>query len=254
VVKALQDDQFIPVISPIGFGENNESYNINADVVAGKLAEVLKAEKLMMLTNTPGVLDKNGELLTEPERARDRRAVRRRHHQRRHAAQDRRRARRRQERRQRGAHHRRPRAARDAAGDPDRPGLRHHDPLALKGRAPADAPARNARSRRSSDGGRVWLFDLDNTLHDASHSAMPHMTRRWASSSCGSWARRRLRRAAPPLLAALRRHAAGPGAPPRRAPAHFLHDTHLLPGLEGRVRGHAHDLARCAGCRDASTS
>ena len=54
VVKALQDDQFIPVISPIGFGEDNESYNINADVVAGKLAEVLKAEKLMLLTNTPG--------------------------------------------------------------------------------------------------------------------------------------------------------------------------------------------------------
>ena len=65
VVKALQDDQFIPVISPIGFGEANESYNINADVVAGKLAEVLKAEKLVLLTNTPGVLDKQGKLLTD---------------------------------------------------------------------------------------------------------------------------------------------------------------------------------------------
>ena len=65
VVKALQDDQFIPVISPIGFGEHNESYNINADVVAGKLATVLKAEKLVLLTNTPGVLDKNGKLLTD---------------------------------------------------------------------------------------------------------------------------------------------------------------------------------------------
>jgi acetylglutamate kinase len=65
VVKALQDDQFIPVISPLGFGEQNESYNINADVVAGKLAAVLKAEKLMLLTNTPGVLDKSGNLLTE---------------------------------------------------------------------------------------------------------------------------------------------------------------------------------------------
>jgi acetylglutamate kinase len=64
VVKALQDDAFIPVISPIGFGEENESYNINADVVAGKLATVLKAEKLMLLTNTPGVLDKSGTLLT----------------------------------------------------------------------------------------------------------------------------------------------------------------------------------------------
>lgn len=64
VVKALQDDQFIPVISPLGFGANNENYNINADVVAGKLAEVLKAEKLVMLTNIPGVLDKEGRLLT----------------------------------------------------------------------------------------------------------------------------------------------------------------------------------------------
>jgi len=65
VVKALQDDQFIPVVSPIGFGERNESYNINADVVAAKLATVLRAEKLLMLTNIKGVLDKNGELLTE---------------------------------------------------------------------------------------------------------------------------------------------------------------------------------------------
>ncbi|MBF5004005.1 acetylglutamate kinase [Diaphorobacter caeni] len=65
VVKALQDDAFIPVISPIGFGEENESYNINADVVASKLASVLQAEKLVLLTNIPGVLDKQGKLLTE---------------------------------------------------------------------------------------------------------------------------------------------------------------------------------------------
>ncbi|HLO94622.1 MAG TPA: acetylglutamate kinase [Burkholderiaceae bacterium] len=65
VVKALQDDQFIPVVSPIGFGENNESYNINADVVAAKLATVLQAEKLLMLTNIRGVLDKEGQLMTE---------------------------------------------------------------------------------------------------------------------------------------------------------------------------------------------
>lgn len=65
VVKALQDDAFIPVISPIGFGEHNESYNINADVVAAKLATVLQAEKLLMLTNIPGVLDKQGQLLPE---------------------------------------------------------------------------------------------------------------------------------------------------------------------------------------------
>jgi acetylglutamate kinase len=65
VVKALQDDAFIPVVSPIGFGANNESYNINADVVAAKLATVLQAEKLMMLTNISGVLNKEGKLLTE---------------------------------------------------------------------------------------------------------------------------------------------------------------------------------------------
>ena len=65
VVRALQDDEFIPVISPIGFGEDNESYNINADVVAAKLATILQAEKLMMLTNITGVLNKAGELLTE---------------------------------------------------------------------------------------------------------------------------------------------------------------------------------------------
>jgi len=65
VVKALQDDQFIPVISPIGVGEDDGmAYNINADVVAGKIAEVLGAEKLVMMTNTPGVLDKEGKLLT----------------------------------------------------------------------------------------------------------------------------------------------------------------------------------------------
>jgi len=65
VVKALQDDRFIPVVSPIGFGEHNESYNINADLVASKLAAVLGAEKLVLLTNIPGVLGKDGKLLTE---------------------------------------------------------------------------------------------------------------------------------------------------------------------------------------------
>jgi acetylglutamate kinase len=65
VVIALQEDAFIPVVSPLGFGEDNESYNINADVVASKLATVLAAEKLLMLTNTAGVLDKAGRLLTD---------------------------------------------------------------------------------------------------------------------------------------------------------------------------------------------
>ena len=55
---------FIPVIAPIGVGAEGETYNINADVVAGKVAETLKAEKLVLLTNTAGVLDKNGGLIT----------------------------------------------------------------------------------------------------------------------------------------------------------------------------------------------
>ena len=65
VVLALQKDGFIPVISPLGFGDNHESYNINADLVAAKLACALNAEKLLLLTNTPGVLDRHGNLLTD---------------------------------------------------------------------------------------------------------------------------------------------------------------------------------------------
>jgi acetylglutamate kinase len=64
LVQTLTSAGFIPVIAPIGMGSAGETYNINADVVAGKIAEVLKAEKLVLLTNTPGVLDKEGRLLT----------------------------------------------------------------------------------------------------------------------------------------------------------------------------------------------
>ena len=64
LISHLEAGAFIPVIAPIGVGENGETYNINADVVAGKIAEVLKAEKLVLLTNTPGVLDQKGNLIT----------------------------------------------------------------------------------------------------------------------------------------------------------------------------------------------
>lgn len=64
VVDMLIKGDFIPVIAPIGVGEDGQSYNINADLVAGKIAEVLKAEKLLMLTNIKGILDKKGEVLT----------------------------------------------------------------------------------------------------------------------------------------------------------------------------------------------
>ena len=64
VLTMCQDSNFIPVIAPIGVGEDGSSYNINADLVAGKLAEVLQAEKLMLLTNVDGLMDKSGKLLT----------------------------------------------------------------------------------------------------------------------------------------------------------------------------------------------
>jgi len=64
IVHRLHTHDFIPVIAPLGVGKKGETYNINADLVAGKMAEVLKAEKLIVLTNTPGVLDKAGNLLT----------------------------------------------------------------------------------------------------------------------------------------------------------------------------------------------
>ncbi|HGX92866.1 MAG TPA: acetylglutamate kinase [Candidatus Tenderia sp.] len=64
LVDMLVQGDFIPVIAPIGVGDDGQSYNINADLVAGKLAEVLQAEKLVLLTNTPGLLDKNDETMT----------------------------------------------------------------------------------------------------------------------------------------------------------------------------------------------
>lgn len=64
VLDMLIQGNFIPVIAPVGVGEDGHSYNINADLVAGKVAEALNAEKLMLLTNTAGLLDKKGQLLT----------------------------------------------------------------------------------------------------------------------------------------------------------------------------------------------
>ena len=64
IVHSLDNGDFIPVIAPIGVGSDAASYNINADLVAGKMASVLGAEKLLLLTNTPGILDKEGDILT----------------------------------------------------------------------------------------------------------------------------------------------------------------------------------------------
>ena len=65
VVDMLVQGNFIPVIAPIGVGKDGHSYNINADLVAGRVAEVLQAEKLMLLTNTPGILDQEENLISE---------------------------------------------------------------------------------------------------------------------------------------------------------------------------------------------
>jgi acetylglutamate kinase len=64
VLKVILGSNFIPVIAPIGVGDDGSTYNINADLVAGKLAEVMHAEKLMLLTNVAGLLDKKGRILT----------------------------------------------------------------------------------------------------------------------------------------------------------------------------------------------
>jgi len=64
ILNTLIQENFIPVIAPIGVGNNGDSYNINADLVAGHLARTLNAEKLILLTNTPGILDQNGNTLT----------------------------------------------------------------------------------------------------------------------------------------------------------------------------------------------
>lgn len=64
VLNVILKGQFIPVIAPIGVGEDGHTYNINADLVAGKIAQVMQAEKLMLLTNVAGLLDKKGEILT----------------------------------------------------------------------------------------------------------------------------------------------------------------------------------------------
>lgn len=64
VISMLQGSNFIPVVAPVGVDDSGASYNINADLVAGRLAEELKAEKLLLLTNTAGLLNRDGELLT----------------------------------------------------------------------------------------------------------------------------------------------------------------------------------------------
>jgi acetylglutamate kinase len=69
ILSTLTESEFVPVIAPIGVGADGQSYNINADIVAGRVAESLKAEKLLLLTNTPGILDAQGETISEISKA-----------------------------------------------------------------------------------------------------------------------------------------------------------------------------------------
>jgi acetylglutamate kinase len=64
VIESLDENKFIPVIAPVGVGKNGETYNINADLVAGEIAEALHAEKLILMTDVQGVKDKRGELMS----------------------------------------------------------------------------------------------------------------------------------------------------------------------------------------------
>ena len=64
IIGALEDNGFIPIIAPVGIGKKGETYNINADLVAGKIAGALNAEKLILLTDIEGIQDKNGELIS----------------------------------------------------------------------------------------------------------------------------------------------------------------------------------------------
>ncbi len=108
IIQVLDARDFIPVVAPLGADAAGNAYNINADVAAGKIAGALQAEKVIFMTNTPGVLDKQMRLLTGLTVREVRRADRRRHHFRRHDSQGRLRRRRGQQRGQERAHHRRP--------------------------------------------------------------------------------------------------------------------------------------------------
>ena len=132
IVHHLHTHDFIPVIAPLGVGKKGETYNINADLVAGKIAEILKAEKLIVLTNTPGVLDKNGNLLTGLSARKIDELFADGTISRRHAAQDQLGARRGEERREDLPHHRRARRARAAARGAHRRRRRHADPPPLE--------------------------------------------------------------------------------------------------------------------------
>ncbi len=259
VVKALQDDQFIPVISPIGYGQDGKAYNINADVVGREDGRSAGRGKLLMMTNTPGVLDKNGWLLRSlSARAIDELFADGTYFGR-HAAEDLLVARRGAQRREFRAHHRWTRAALPAAGTADGPGRGHpaitsrsmqvHRVPATARGAPAPLPRRTATAAPA----RLWLFDLDNTLHDTSHAIFPRidagMTRAVAAGA--GRGHRYGQHPADHILEALRRNGHRHDASPRR-------ECRRLPAHEPRFRCPSADPGgdriawpSCAACPDA---
>ena len=130
LVSLLDTRDFIPVVAPIGVGENGEAYNINADLVAGKLAETLKAEKLILMTNTRRA-GQGRQAADRPDRDQDQGTGRRRHHFRRHAAEAGIVPRCGAQRRRHSPDHRRPGRTRAAAGNSYRRGRRHTDPRGI---------------------------------------------------------------------------------------------------------------------------
>ncbi len=148
IIQLLDQRDFIPVIAPIGSDENGVAYNINADIAAGKLAITLQAEKLILLTNTTGVLDKQGKVITGLTATEGEGDDRRRHDLRRHAAQGRVRARCGAKRREERAHHRRASLARAAAGGAHQLRRGHADPRRV--RQPREPPLRRGALGRAA--------------------------------------------------------------------------------------------------------
>ena len=117
VIESLDANKFIPVIAPVGVGKDGETYNINADLVAGEIAEALHAEKFLLMTDVEGVKDKKGELISTLDREAGAQTDPGRRDRLRHDSQSRVLHRRAQRRRRKDSHHRRPGEARRAARD-----------------------------------------------------------------------------------------------------------------------------------------
>ena len=245
VIQVLTAQNFVPVIAPVGVGKDGESYNINADLVAGKLAEILKAEKLVVLTNTPGVLDKSGNLLTGltarqiDELFADGTIS--------------------------GGMLPKIGSALDAVKNGVNSchiidGRVEHAVLLEILTNEGVGTLIKRRSIMSRHGmmalkfNRVWVFDLDNTLHNASPHIFPHINRAMTSylqvhlgldeAAAGELRRHYWQRYGATLIGLMRHHATDP--------RHFLRATHDFPELGKMVVHEPVCVRHCGGCRAAS--